>query len=121
MNSSKSKNSCCCSFCGKLSTQVAKLIAGPGIYICDECVIVCGEILAKELPDWPKHLRCPSDPLKANYDMLTSMRDAGEIAEPVFTARLAAAVIREFSPNQNAAAKTKQNKTSGKGKGKDKA
>lgn len=53
---------------GKLSTQVAKLIAGPGIYICDECVIVCGEILANELPDWPKHLRCPKDPLKATYD-----------------------------------------------------
>jgi ATP-dependent Clp protease ATP-binding subunit ClpX len=117
MNTSKSKNSCCCSFCGKLSTQVAKLIAGPGIYICDECVIVCGEILANELPDWPKHLRCPKDPLKATYDMLTSMRDASEIAEQVFTARLAEAVIREFRPSPEAASDTKHNKTSGKRKG----
>jgi ATP-dependent Clp protease ATP-binding subunit ClpX len=81
MNSSKSKNACCCSFCGKLSTQVAKLIAGPGIYICDECVIVCGEI-----------------------------------AEQVFTTRLAEAVIREFSPGPKAASDTKHNKTSGKRK-----
>jgi hypothetical protein len=116
MNSSKSKNSCCCSFCGKLSTHVAKLIAGPGIYICDECVIVCGEILAKELPDWPKHLRCPKDPLKATYGMLTSMRDAGEIAEQVFTARLTEAVIREFSPSPEATSNAKHKKTSGKGK-----
>lgn len=116
MNSTKSQNSCCCSFCGKPSTQVAKLIAGPGIYICDECVIVCGEILANELPDWPKHLRCPKDPLKASHDMLTSMRDAGEIAEQVFTARLAEAVIREFSPSQKTAPNTKRKKASAKGK-----
>jgi ATP-dependent protease Clp ATPase subunit len=88
MNPSKSKNSCCCSFCGKLSTQVAKLIAGPGIYICDECVIVCGELIAKEMPGWPKFLRCPNDPLRSTYDMLTSMREAGEISEQVFTTRL---------------------------------
>lgn len=110
----KSENSCCCSFCGKLPTQVSKLIAGPGIYICDECVIVCGEILAKELPDWPKHLRCPNDPLKATHDMLTSMRDAGEISEQVFTTRLAEAVVREFSPRQGVPTKVKPNKTSAK-------
>jgi hypothetical protein len=116
MNTSKSQNSCCCSFCGKLSIQVAKLIAGPGIYICDECVIVCGEILAKEMPDWPKHLRCPSDPLKATYDMLTSMHEAGEIPTQVFHARIAEAVSREFSPVQKKASKAKHNKTSAKGK-----
>ena len=34
-----------CSFCGKSQRQVKKLIAGPGVYICDECVALCVEIL----------------------------------------------------------------------------
>ena len=36
-----------CSFCGKSQDQVKKLIAGPGVYICDECVDLCNEILDK--------------------------------------------------------------------------
>lgn len=38
-----------CSFCGKSSEQVRKLIAGPGVYICDECVELCNDILDEEL------------------------------------------------------------------------
>ncbi len=38
-----------CSFCGKTQRQVKKLIAGPGVYICDECVGLCNEILEEEL------------------------------------------------------------------------
>ncbi|MEL4896344.1 ATP-dependent protease ATP-binding subunit ClpX [Crocosphaera sp. Alani8] len=38
-----------CSFCGKSQEQVRKLIAGPGVYICDECVELCNEILDEEL------------------------------------------------------------------------
>ncbi len=38
-----------CSFCGKSQEQVRKLIAGPGVYICDECVELCNEILEEEL------------------------------------------------------------------------
>ena len=38
-----------CSFCGKSQEQVRKLIAGPGVYICDECVDLCNEILDEEL------------------------------------------------------------------------
>ena len=38
-----------CSFCGKSQDQVKKLIAGPGVYICDECVELCNEILDEEL------------------------------------------------------------------------
>ena len=52
-----------CSFCAKPAAEVAKIIAGPGIYICDECVQLCNEILASatgqdgggpeaELPYW---------------------------------------------------------------------
>src|SRR5438477_535123 len=35
-----------CSFCGKSQRQVKKLIAGPGVYICDECIDLCNEIIA---------------------------------------------------------------------------
>jgi len=38
-----------CSFCGKTQKEVRKLIAGPGVYICDECVTLCGEIIADEI------------------------------------------------------------------------
>ena len=38
-----------CSFCGKTLEQVRKLIAAPGVYICDECVDLCNEILDEEL------------------------------------------------------------------------
>jgi ATP-dependent Clp protease ATP-binding subunit ClpX len=37
-----------CSFCGKSQRQVRKLIAGPGVYICDECIELCNEILEEE-------------------------------------------------------------------------
>ena len=37
-----------CSFCGHSQKQVKKLIAGPGVYICDECVVLCTEILDDE-------------------------------------------------------------------------
>src|SRR5207244_1584256 len=38
-----------CSFCGKSQRQVKKLIAGPGVYICDECIDLCNEIIDEEL------------------------------------------------------------------------
>jgi ATP-dependent Clp protease ATP-binding subunit ClpX len=38
-----------CSFCGKSQKQVRKLIAGPGVYICDECIELCNEIIVEEL------------------------------------------------------------------------
>jgi len=40
-----------CSFCGKSQKQVKKLIAGPGVYICDECIELCNDIIAEELAD----------------------------------------------------------------------
>jgi ATP-dependent Clp protease ATP-binding subunit ClpX len=44
-----------CSFCGKSQRQVKKLIAGPGVYICDECIDLCNEIIDEELTA-PQHL-----------------------------------------------------------------
>jgi ATP-dependent Clp protease ATP-binding subunit ClpX len=40
-----------CSFCGKAQEQVKKLIAGPGVYICDECIELCNEIIEEELSE----------------------------------------------------------------------
>ena len=40
-----------CSFCGKSQKQVKKLIAGPGVYICDECIDLCNEIIEEEFSE----------------------------------------------------------------------
>ncbi|CAM3347105.1 ATP-dependent Clp protease ATP-binding subunit ClpX [Nosocomiicoccus ampullae] len=45
-----------CSFCGKNQDQVQKLIAGSGVYICNECIELCHEIIEEELKDSPKEL-----------------------------------------------------------------
>ena len=40
-----------CSFCGKPQSQVTKLVAGPGVYICDECIHICMDILDDRLQE----------------------------------------------------------------------
>ena len=47
----RASNLTMCSFCGKSHAEVRKLIAGPGVYICDSCINVCKGILDKELSD----------------------------------------------------------------------
>ncbi|WP_312649386.1 ATP-dependent Clp protease ATP-binding subunit ClpX [Proteiniclasticum sp.] len=49
------KNLLKCSFCGKSQDQVKRLIAGPGVYICDECIELCSEIVAEELTEKNEH------------------------------------------------------------------
>ena len=51
-----------CSFCGKSQDQVRKLIAGPGVYICDECIDLCNEILDEELVDSQGNPRPGAEP-----------------------------------------------------------
>src|SRR4030095_4294193 len=46
-----------CSFCGKSHAEVKKLIAGPGVYICDNCVVLCKQVLDKELATQSKKHR----------------------------------------------------------------
>ncbi len=53
-----------CSFCGKSQEQVRKLIAGPGVYICDECIDLCNEILDEELIDAQGGGRQGSEPTR---------------------------------------------------------
>ena len=50
-----------CSFCGKSQRQVKKLIAGPGVYICDECIDLCNEIIDEELTA-PGEATAPDEP-----------------------------------------------------------
>ena len=57
-----------CSFCGKTQDQVKKLIAGPEVYICDECVELCNEILDEEFfehKEKPEEKKLPTEDLKA--------------------------------------------------------
>src|ERR671939_275852 len=59
-----------CSFCGKSQRQVKKLIAGPGVYICDECIDLCNEIIDEELTA-PSHLDLDNLPRPREiYDLL---------------------------------------------------
>src|SRR6266446_7195712 len=50
-NMARASNLTMCSFCGKSHAEVRKLIAGPGVYICDSCINVCKSILDKELTE----------------------------------------------------------------------
>ena len=54
-----------CSFCGKSQKQVKKLIAGPGVYICDECIDLCNEIIEEEL----------AEPTEFKWDSLPKPRE----------------------------------------------
>ena len=48
-----------CSFCGKSQHEVKKLIAGPSVFICDECIDLCNEIIRDELPAGDEQREAP--------------------------------------------------------------
>ena len=60
-----------CSFCGKSQKQVKKLIAGPGVYICDKCIDLCNEIIEEEL----------SESTEISFDNLPSPREISEFLD----------------------------------------
>ncbi len=60
-----------CSFCGKSQKQVKKLIAGPGVYICDECIDLCNEIIEEEL----------AEPAEVKWDSLPKPREIYEFLD----------------------------------------
>jgi ATP-dependent Clp protease ATP-binding subunit ClpX len=62
-----------CSFCGKSQEQVRKLIAGQGVYICDECITLCQEIIDEELLETP---RAPGKPKAAKVPNPRQIKDA---------------------------------------------
>ena len=57
----RASNLTMCSFCGKSHSEVKKLIAGPGVYICNECIEVCSNILEKELGGPPAKGKTPAE------------------------------------------------------------
>jgi ATP-dependent Clp protease ATP-binding subunit ClpX len=57
----RASNLTMCSFCGKSHSEVKKLIAGPGVYICNECIEVCANILEKELGGTPTKGKTPAE------------------------------------------------------------
>jgi ATP-dependent Clp protease ATP-binding subunit ClpX len=57
----RASNLTMCSFCGKSHSEVKKLIAGPGVYICNECIDVCSNILEKELGGTPPKGKTAAD------------------------------------------------------------
>lgn len=68
-----------CSFCGKAAPEVRKIIMGPGIYICDECVALCVEILRADdgvsrpaLPDWSE---VPTEELLTRLPRIARVQD----------------------------------------------
>ena len=60
---SKTKVPYRCSFCGKSQEQVRKLIAGQGVYICDECINLCQEIIEEEMLETPRASKAQATPL----------------------------------------------------------
>ena len=66
MASKNNDNKVCCSFCGKKQDEVKRLVAGPkSIYICDECVDLCSQIIYEDFPDEPEHSQ-----FLADFDLL---------------------------------------------------
>ena len=49
MTRTAAKGALRCSFCGKSQHEIVRLVAGPGVYICNECVGLCNEIIAEEM------------------------------------------------------------------------
>src|SRR5712675_1500493 len=68
-----------CSFCGKSHAEVKKLIAGPGVYICDNCVVLCKSVLDKELSaQTKKHKPKPNIPKPAEIKRLLDRQCIGQ-------------------------------------------
>jgi ATP-dependent Clp protease ATP-binding subunit ClpX len=72
-----------CSFCGKSQKQVKKLIAGPGVYICDECIDLCNEIIEEDVTDTGElsfeHLPNPREIRTFLDDYVVGQEDAKKI------------------------------------------
>ena len=70
-----------CSFCGKSQEQVRKLIAGPGVYICDECIDLCNEILDEELTESQVAARSSAPETKSKTPSKKTAKPAPTLAE----------------------------------------
>ena len=83
MAANKENGSIKCSFCGKRQDQVQKLVAGPGVYICNECIMLCHEIISEDLGEKREFDQCalpkPTE-IKAILDQYVIGQDAAKKA-----------------------------------------
>ena len=77
-----------CSFCGKSQKQVKKLIAGPGVYICDECIDLCNEIIEEELAE-AGEVKLDELPKPAEIHEFLDQYVVGPVARPSARSRVA--------------------------------
>ncbi len=91
-----------CSFCGKSQKQVKKLIAGPGVYICDECIDLCNEIIEEELSEGTEVGLDELPKPREIFDFLNSYVIGQETAKK----SLAVAVYNHYKRVQSAGATT---------------
>jgi len=85
-----------CSFCGKSQEQVRKLIAGQGVYICDECISLCQEIIEEEMLDTPKAANKPKATKLPNPREIKDALDAYVIAQDRAKRVLSVAVYNHY-------------------------
>ena len=97
-----------CSFCGKSQKQVKKLIAGPGVYICDECIDLCNEIIEEELAE-PVDLQL--DELPKPRDIYAFLNDY-VVGQDVAKKTLAVAVYNHYKRIQVGASSSSVTSTS---------
>ena len=75
MPGSNNEKLLCCSFCGKSQHDVSKLIYGPGVFICDECVALCNETIDKDASE----VKSPLAEIKACMESLCSVLDMARL------------------------------------------
>ena len=89
-----------CSFCGKSFKESKKLIAGPGVYICDSCIVICKKILDQEL-GLKSERDVTAKEIKQRITLLRKLRADAAISEGDYQARFKDLINQMQSPGYN--------------------